>query len=182
MATTASGRKPRGGIPEPLPRRPEFEHLSLHDLRTYRQNLTNEETRVSYWRRLLQARLDVLSAGVPGRRAAGVDEEWLRRLRTVLVQARPGNRGAFIPVDNEPPAPMPALAGLWEREVSLDDEEQVMGLRQHLVTAELELSSYRAALHVQIGAATDELIARYRDEPTLCLSLLPLTPPSPRPC
>ena len=63
-------------------RRPEpvlseaYAHLSVDGLREYRRALTDEEHRVSYWRRILQARLDVVEAGtgarVVGRRTPGV--------------------------------------------------------------------------------------------------------------
>jgi len=36
------------------------DHLSLQELRTDRPALSAEEDRVSYWRRIVQARLDVL--------------------------------------------------------------------------------------------------------------------------
>ena len=39
----------------------EFDHLPLPALRSYRQTLTAEENRVSYWRRLIQARLDLIA-------------------------------------------------------------------------------------------------------------------------
>ena len=44
-------------VPE---RSAEFDHLALSTLRTYRQTLTAEENRVSYWRRLIHARLDLI--------------------------------------------------------------------------------------------------------------------------
>ena len=45
-----------------------------------------------------------------------------------------------------------------------------------LEEAEGQLSEYRAALHKRIAEATTELIARYREEPTLCLIALPQAP------
>jgi hypothetical protein len=45
---------------------------------------------------------------------------------------------------------------------------------QRLAVAERQLSEYRQALHRRIGDATSELIARYREEPNLCLTALPL--------
>ena len=49
-------------------------------------------------------------------------------------------------------------------------------LEDDLRAAEVELSAYRTALHRRIGDATNELIARYREQPGLCLSALPLDP------
>jgi outer membrane protein TolC len=63
---------------------------------------------------------------------------------------------------------------LWERQVDPSDTEALAQLEADLDEAERQLSSYRNALHVRLGDATSELIARYRDEPNLCLSALPV--------
>ena len=39
----------------------------------------------------------------------------------------------------------------------------------------MQLSAYRTALHKRLAGATGELIARYREQPTLCLTALPTT-------
>ena len=47
----------RKGEPRPVPTRDDaYGHLTLDELRAYRKALTDEEGRVSYWRRILQAR------------------------------------------------------------------------------------------------------------------------------
>jgi hypothetical protein len=147
----------------------EHAHLSLDALREYRKVLSAEESRVSYWRRILQARLDLLLAGSVG------DSE---TLRPVLTDQRVGaGRRALVeitPVDDIPP--LPDLAGLWDRFVDPSDPATVAALAEDLAAAETQLSEYRSVLHRRIGAATSELIARYREEPSLCLSALPLGP------
>ena len=147
----------------------EHAHLSLDELRAYRTTLSQEESRVSYWRRILQARLDVLRAG------AEADSE---TLRPVLTDERVGaGRRALVeimPVDDIPP--LPDLAGLWDRLVDPADADAVAALDDDLSAAERQLSEYRSVLHERIGAATGELIARYRDEPALALSALPVEP------
>jgi len=151
-------------VPE---RTEEHAHLSLDELRSYRKKLADEESRVSYWRRILQARLDLVRAG------ADTDSDMLR---PVLTDQRVGaGRQALVeimPVDDIPP--LPDLAGLWDRIVDLSDESARAALEADLAAAEQQLSEYRSVLHHRIGAATSELIARYRDEPTLCLSALPV--------
>jgi hypothetical protein len=62
---------------------------------------------------------------------------------------------------------------LWERDVRPGDDKHNERLAHDLDTAERQLSAYRAALHGRIAAATAELIARYRDQPDLCLVALP---------
>jgi len=162
----ASRRKPG---PRPLPTRNAlFSHLDLDGLRSYRSALSDEEGKVSYWRRILQARLDVVLAG-SGRE---LDAD---RLRPVLTTERVGaGRQALVsilPVDDIPP--LPSLAELWDRRVDPSDHAGQARLATDLRAAEVELSDYRSALHRRIAEATGEMIARYREEPALCLSALP---------
>jgi hypothetical protein len=143
-------------------------------LRAYRRTLTHEESRVSYWRRLIQARLDVLR-DEPGRPAQVMDQDRVERLKGVLSEARPGeSRQALVtivPIDDIPP--LPDLEELWSREIRPEDHAHSATLLRDLSFAELQLSAYRTALHARLGAATHELIARYRENPSLCLTALP---------
>lgn len=149
-------------------RSPEFAHLELAALRGYRRALLAEEDRVSYWRRILQARLDVVRAGSDrGDRA---------QLRPVLTAERLGaGRRALVsvmPSDDVPP--LPDLGELWDTTAKAGDHEALARLDERLVVAEGELSTYRNALHVRLDATTLELIARYREDPSRCLVALPL--------
>jgi len=153
-------------VPE---RSPDFAHLSLGGLRAYRQTLSAEEGRVSYWRRIVQARLDLVRAADVGT-VATVDN-----LRGVFAEARvDSGRTALmhvVPLDDIPP--LPDLVELWAREPRIDDEPHNHKLAHDLMRAEAQLSAYRTALHKRLAAATGELIARYREQPDLCLSALP---------
>lgn len=175
-----AGRAPLTAAPAPALRKPstrpvperteEHAHLSLEALREYRKALTAEESNVSYWRRIIQARLDLVLAG-----SSVTSGE---NLKPVLTDERVGaGRRALIeilPVDDIPP--LPDLASLWDRYVDPSDEAGVAALADDLDAAERQLSEYRSVLHLKLAAATSELIARYRDEPTLCLSALPARP------
>lgn len=171
MTTRAEQRTAVRGKDRVVPERSaEFDHLSLPALRTYRQTLTAEENRVSYWRRLIHARMDLIDI-------KGADDSVrLERLRLALSETRIGaGRQALVdvlPVDDVPP--LPDLQSLWLREAHPDDPEGTTALRRDLSFAELQLSAYRAALHRRLSNATNELIARYREEPTLALQALPL--------
>ncbi|MCW2667242.1 MAG: hypothetical protein JWN57_2204 [Frankiales bacterium] len=174
---------PRRG-PRPVPVRDgAYDHLSLADLRAYRTALQDEEGKVSYWRRILQARLDVVRAGSTAPTTAGLDPD---HLRPVLTDARTSaGRSALISVvDAGDIPPLPRLAELWDRRVDADDAAGQLALETDLTEAEDQLSSYRHALHGRLAGATDELIARYREQPLLCLTALPLPPtarvPAPR--
>jgi hypothetical protein len=182
--TSPAHRPERGGlraVPTPAPRRkgerrpapslsPAYAHLSVEDLRASRAALADEENKVSYWRRILQARLDVVVSGTAAR---AVEHE---RLAPVLATERiSAGRAALVqvlPVDGIPP--LPRLGELWDRQVATDDELGRAAFAHDLQAAEGEPSAYRSALHERIAEVTGELIARYREDPSLCLSALPL--------
>ena len=161
-------RQSRVGVPQ---RSPDFAHLPLMGLRQYRRALNEEEGRVSYWRRIIQARLDMVRATDKAPTATSMDA-----LRPVITQERVGQgRRALVdivPMNDVPP--LPNLEALWDRRVDPGDEVAVGELVEDLVKAEAQLSAYRAALHRRISGATTELIARYREDPSSCLSALPL--------
>ncbi len=153
----------------PPERSPQFAHLSLGGLRHYRGTLSSEESRVSYWRRIIQARLDLVRATLTGTSTTVED------LRAVFAEHHVGgNRTALLsvmPIDDMPP--LPDLASLWSRQPDEGDEAANERLIQDLTRAESQLSAYRAALHRRLADATGELIARYREQPDLCLTVLP---------
>lgn len=157
------------GAPEAAPARcAEFTGLSLAALRDYRSMLSVEETRVSYWRRLVQARLDMIKDG------AAHGGSSLRRLRSVLADSVQNSRRtallAVVPEQDMPP--LPNLAELYGREPGADPATNA-ALVAELTSAERALSLYRKALHRRLATATDELIARYREDPCRSLAALP---------
>src|SRR5688572_20305277 len=97
-----SVEKPTRIAPAPPQRSREFAHLPLAGLRQYRKALAQEESRVSYWRRILQARLDMVRASNGWN--ANIDH-----LRPVLAETRLGtSRKALIdivPIQDIPPLP-----------------------------------------------------------------------------
>lgn len=163
-------------VPE---RSADFAHLSLSALRTYRKALATEEDRVSYWRRIIQARLDLVRAG---EQRGGLS---LDRVREVLADERVGTgRNALLAIlPHQDMPPIPNLVDLWQSDPlpgdTPEEADHNTRLEQGLAEAEVALSAYRTALHHRIDAATDELIARYREDPTLCLSALPTEPEHP---
>jgi len=169
--TTDAGRF--RSVPE---RSPDFAHLSLDGLRAYRRALSDEEGRVSYWRRIIQARLDLVRTAEAGT-VATVDN-----LRGVFAEARvdSGRRAliSVVPADDIPP--LPDLVEVWARQPQIGAVEHNRRLAHDLSKAEAQLSAYRTALHKRLSAATGELIARYREQPDLCLSALPTQRPNVR--
>ena len=174
-AASSAARRPaarsrRSGA-RPTPTRvPELAHVTLLELRAYRDELTAEESRVSYWRRLMQARLDVVRLDN--------DHEVSARLREVLADAGARSRRsallAVLPADDVPP--LPDLAQLWEAQPVDGNERARLALVERLEEAERTLSTYRQALHERLDQATAELIARYAEDPQQALVALPLEP------
>jgi hypothetical protein len=75
--------------------------------------------------------------------------------------------------DNDIP-PIPDLQSLWDQAVDINNPMACHELAQELSFAEFQLSTYRQALHLRLARATDELIARYHEDPLQCLVALPL--------
>jgi hypothetical protein len=153
----------------PVPERvPELAHMTLKRLRTYRQTLLDEELRTSYWRRLLQARRDLLrSEASPGDRSALTDaltEQRGQSGRTSILMLHPDGG---MPI-------LPHLPDLWASGAHADDDSARAELFARLASAESVLSSYREALHRRLDRATSELVARYHEDPRQCLDALPL--------
>ena len=140
--------------------------LSLNDLRLYRRRLAEEEERISYWRRLVHARIDVLEAEVHHERPLRLDE-----LIRVLGDTGTGrSRNALVSVQAADPLPeLPVLEDMWVTELDPNDTAEVAEATKRLREAENQLTDYRRALHERLDDATAELIARYREQPTAAL-------------
>ena len=172
--STGYDRRPAAGR-RPAQRVPHLAHLELSALRVYRQDLLTEESRVSYWRRILQARLDT-TVGRGDERTTPAP-----KLKSVLSQHQESSRRLAVHTVHDALGvpPLPDLTVLWESGAAgnaadgADDEIVV-----RLAAAEVELSAYRRALHERLDDATSELIARYREQPALALCALPLPPTS----
>ena len=155
--------------------------LSLPDLRERRRVLTKREGQVSYWRRIIQARLDLLREGSLGR---GVTVEGLER---VLTRHLGGNqRLGLLSVQPQDAGPMADMDQLWSRGLPsesglAESADRTSGLEADLSAAEQRLSAMRAKLHHQIDAATAEMIQRYRADPALVLTALPQREVKPAP-
>ena len=112
-AATPARRAPADRtVPE---RSVEFAHLDLAGLRAYRKNLAAEEHRVSYWRRLIQARLDLLRTNSDGL-------SQFDHLQGAFAEDRPARgRTALLTVlpDNDSP-PIPDLQSLWNQAVDIN--------------------------------------------------------------
>ncbi|MGB3675718.1 MAG: hypothetical protein WA988_14890 [Candidatus Nanopelagicales bacterium] len=151
----------------------DVESLPLEKLRKVRQLLTERENQVSYWRRIIQARLDLLRDGAVKR---GVTVEGLHRILSQQMGAN--SRKGILSVQPQGDQPLAGLDHLWNRGINGADDDQ---LELELVAAERELSEERTRLFGLIDAATQELVRRYREDPSLVLSALPRRSQRPAP-
>lgn len=140
--------------------------LTLDELRLYRRRLAEEEERISYWRRLVHARIDVLEAEAHHERPLRLDE-----LIRVLGDTGTGrSRTALVNVRAADPLPeLPVLEDMWVTELDPNDTDAVAEATRRLRAAENQLTDYRRALHERLDDSTAELIARYRQNPTAAL-------------
>jgi hypothetical protein len=160
QGTRRRGRQASSTTRSGPPRRaPELGHLSLDELRAYRQELVTEESRVSYWRRILQARMDLVLSE---------DRVAMARLRHVLGEhAAESQRLALLRIDSpEGTPPLPDLAILWQIPIegftaeAANEEGSDAGVGPapsaltRLADAEHQLSAYRRSLHQRSLALT----------------------------
>jgi hypothetical protein len=137
----------------------------LAGLRALREALREEERQVSYWRRLVQGRLDLartaLAGGEPTAEflaivAATREQPGDRRARRspAFTGSLPGQGGERPPVGD--------LGKLWETPMPWDDAARLTAMTDALAEAEQALSLYRRTLHQRIDACTAELVGRYQ--------------------
>jgi hypothetical protein len=160
---------PRGRGTDPAEASPDLAHVGLVELRTYRQELNSEEERVSYWRRLVQARIDILTAS-----SKSLDELTPEALLKALGDTATGSRrDALLRIRANDELPnLPGLSTLWTASVDPHDDVAVEAALASLRDVEKQLTEYRGALFERLGEATSELIARYRANPAACLDLV----------
>lgn len=170
MSTRAKDGLPADTVSAGTPPERDPQSLAFAELRAYRQRLTAEEEKVSYWRRLAHARIDVLEAGAHNDGNLSFGD-----LVRVLGDTANGRAHRFLAsVRAADPLPdLPDLAEMWATEVDIHDPEHVAKALERIRAAERQLVLYRGALHSRIDEATAELIRRYREDPLLALSILP---------
>ncbi len=156
MTTELTRAHPAGpkarSAPRPAtpPLDPALAHLSLSSLRAYRHMLAQEEFAATSWRRLLSVHLAALAGVDPTGRTSDPDP-------THPTEANPWPDGADIPVTSA-----------WAQWV------------HQLHDLDHELAGYRESALERLARVTDELIARYHQDPSRCLAALPHNRVAPR--
>jgi hypothetical protein len=142
----------------------QYEREPLDDLRTLREALREEEQRVSYWRQLVQGRLDLVRTSLDGGHPSADDLASMAAART-----RPGTRrrspAAINLAFDGLVSPLSGLADLWDAPIAWEDPPALHRVERGLIEAEVKLSAYRRALHERIDACTAQLVDHYQRDP-----------------
>ncbi|HLF42541.1 MAG TPA: aerial mycelium formation protein [Acidimicrobiia bacterium] len=146
--------------------------LDLDELRARRDTAEDVETQISYYRRLLHGRMDLLNFEL--RRRTGEEER-------SLLDALPEILAAGMTLGSEPNLryidvmpPLPTTTGRRLIDKIMDDgiltqlpelsDEELDESLERLREVEGELSTQRKQLHTVIDALQDEIVARYRSQ------------------
>jgi hypothetical protein len=145
---------------------------SIHELRELRDRCQSIESGLSYGRRMIQGRLDIVICEVERRSSGGPEslDELMARLPAVLSRQTRGN-GAPRPVrDAELPTFTNDLTG--EADAILDPTElghladasnlRIDEIIVQLQALESQVSAKRHETHRRIDELQDEIVSRYR--------------------
>lgn len=155
---------------------PEFiadlESVDVAELRERRQLLDVLDTELSYYRRILHGRMDLLDFEL--RRRSGLESRSLIEALPEILADPPSGK-TTNPLDKELPVDPPELAGAGRRAIDqvlgddflarlpmLDDAE-LASIRDSLSETEKTVSDQRRAVHDAHDLITGELTRRYRD-------------------
>ncbi|MBD9701026.1 AmfC protein [Streptomyces sp. ID01-12c] len=167
-------------LPPPDPAQPELSRLRLPELRTLRRDAQRDEADLSYLRRLLQGRIDILRAELARRGGAadpvapapgsGERSALVDRLSAILTDAPARHRSSarHVTVGTPRSEEYRRLAAEMLEEVELSDlgartdEELTAGLAR-LVHHEQQISGRRQHLQRTADDCSAEMARRYRE-------------------
>ena len=150
----------------------DLTEVDLDELRSRRDTAEDVESQISYYRRLLHGRMDLLNFEL--RRRSGEEERsLLDALPEILATGMVlGGEPNLRHIETMPPLPTTTGRRLIDR--IMDDgiltqlpeltDEEVNEALERLSEVEGELSSQRKQLHVVIDALQNEIVARYRSQ------------------
>jgi hypothetical protein len=146
--------------------------VGIDELRHRRDTAEDVEAQISYYRRLLQGRMDLLDFEL--RRRRGQEERSLiEALPDILASGMIlGSQPNLKHIETMPP--LPSKTGRRLIDKIMDDgvltqlpeltDEEILEALDRLRQVEKELSNQRKQLHVVIDALQDEIVARYRSQ------------------
>ncbi|MEU0335733.1 aerial mycelium formation protein [Streptomyces sp. NPDC006193] len=164
---------PAGPVPPAGPPGPDLVRLSLPELRALRRDAQCDEADLSYVRRLLQGRIDILRAelGRRGRAAvpAPVDGSVVDRLPEILTDppARHRSSARHVTLGTPHSEEYRELAAAMLADVELSDltartDPELTAAMGRLVRYEQEVSRRRQRLQRTVDDCSGEIARRYR--------------------
>jgi hypothetical protein len=143
--------------------------LALEEVRALRQDAEQEETDLSYLRRLLQGRIDILRAELDRRSGSSADCRVVDQLAEILADQPAGRPALGRHLSNEP-----SRAGEYRRRIErmIDDvdlsdvtarsEAEIRNAMESLTECEHSVSHSRRAVQRIADACREEVARRYR--------------------
>lgn len=144
--------------------------LALDELRDRRRVCDAVENELSYYRRMLQGRMDLLAFEL--RRRSGEEERTLiEALPEILADSshgyEPSGRPTRVTIPDMPEQRRRKIDEVLEADfltrIALVDEDKLSELQQALVESEQEISHQRRAVQERLDVVMDELRRRYQD-------------------
>lgn len=149
--------------------------LAMADLRVRKTECGEVESALSYLRRLVQGRLDIVLAEL-NRRSEGSEggngelSDIVESLPKILSEARGRNLAGRLPTVDLPDVNHRLLTADLDRIIDIDkmgalaeiDESQLRGVADALVELEKQVSSQRRALHERLDLLQGEVVRRYK--------------------
>ncbi len=160
----------------------DIEDVPMDELRSRREICDDLDTELSYYRRMLHGRMDLLDFEL--RRRSGEETRSLIEALPEILADSPSGRTSN-PLDRELSLDLPELAGGGKREVdqALSDgflahlptteTEELQGIREALSETEQIVSDQRRAVYNAHDIITGEITRRYREGSTSADELLP---------
>lgn len=146
--------------------------LDLDEVRRRRDTATDVEAQISYYRRLLHGRMDLLD--FEQRRRRGEDERSiLEALPEILASGMVlGSEPSLRHIETMPP--LPSVTGRRLIDKIMDDgilaslpelsDDEISEAIERLRDVETQLSGQRRQLHQVIDTLQDEMVSRYRSQ------------------
>jgi len=150
----------------------DLESLTMEELRDRRRVLDDLDTELSFYRRMLHGRMDLLSFEIR-RRSGEETRSLIEALPQILADGIDGPSRNAIPRDL--PLTLPELSGEGNRTIdqvlgdgflahlpTIDDDE-LGEIQETLTEAEREISAQRRAVYDVYDLINGEITRRYRD-------------------
>jgi hypothetical protein len=143
--------------------------LTMSEVRSLREEAGQEETDLSYLRRLLQGRIDIVGAEL-ARRGGGEEARLVEDLPRILAEPNRSPARGMGRYQTVEPSNAGSTRRLEEQLASVDvtnlgdrDEDGLRGLLDELQETEGRISARRRAVQDVFDAASAEITGRYRE-------------------